>query len=338
YDDAAKKEQVIINQTQDDKVFKLPVAVDIYEGGNKVRYQIWAKNKVDTFYFDAAQKPDLVNFDGDKILLTEKKENKTLGEYIYQYKYAGSYLDRREAIDFASKKQDDPIAVDFLKIALKDKYEGLRNFTIGKLDMKKDNVKQAVEPVLADLVKNDPKRSVKASAIAKLGQYKKPEYASLFKAAVNDSSYTVAGDALDALSEIDSASALAEAKRLSKEPSKGQLANSITGIMIKSGDESSANTILNNFEKLPLSQAKFNLLQSIGVFLGKTKDMDIVKRGIDDIVTFRDAIPEAFKGQTDPFINGVLLKGLVTQKKDAGLQEQSDYIKSKLPEEDKKGF
>jgi hypothetical protein len=66
--------------------------------------------------------------------------------------------------------------------------------------------------------------------------------------------------------------------------------------------------------------------------------MDIVKRGVDDIATFRDAIPEAFKGQTDPFINGILLKGLATKKKEAGLTEQSDYIISKLPPEDKKGF
>ena len=121
-----------MNQTQADKIFKLPVAVDIYNGANKTRYQVWAKNKVDTFYFDAAQKPDLVNFDGDKILLCTKKENKTLDEYIHQYKYAGNYLDRREAIDFASKNQDDPKAVDLLKLALKDKYDGLRNFAIGK--------------------------------------------------------------------------------------------------------------------------------------------------------------------------------------------------------------
>ena len=96
--------------------------------------------------------------------------------------------------------------------------------------------------------------------------------------------------------------------------------------------------ILKNFETMPLSQNKFNFLQSMGDFLGKTKNADIFKRGIDDIVTFRDAIPEAFKGQTDPYINGVLLKGLAAKKKEAGLTEQSDYVISKLPAEDKKGF
>jgi aminopeptidase N len=267
-----------------------------------------------------------------------KKENKTLDEYIHQYKYAGLYLDRREAIDFASKHQDDAKAVAFLKTALKDKYEGLRNFALGRLDMKKDMVKQEVEPVLLDLAKNDPKRTIKAAAIAKLGAYKKPQYASLFKAAINDSSYTVSGSALEALSDIDSSGALAEAKRLATQPAKGKLSSVITAIMIEAGDESSADMILKNFESMPLSQNKFNFLQSMGAFLAKTKNTDIFKRGIDDIVTFRDAIPEAFKGQTDPYINGVLLKGLAAKKKEAGLTEQSDYVISKLPPEDKKGF
>ncbi|HWR34136.1 MAG TPA: M1 family metallopeptidase, partial [Chitinophagaceae bacterium] len=322
YDDNARKARMIVNQTQSgDKVFKLPVAVDVYNGTNKIRYTVWAKNKVDTFYFDAVQKPDLVNFDGDKILLCTKKENKTLDEYIHQYKYAGSYLDRREAIDFASKKQDDPKAVEFLKTALKDKYDGLRSFAISKLSMSKENVKKEVEPVLFDLAKNDPKRLIQASAIAKLGEYKNPQYASFFKMAINDSSYTVAGNALEALSDVDSISAVNEAKRLSGTDIKGKLSDAITSLLIASGDEGSADMILGNFEKMPLSQRKFSLVQSISSFLAKTSNMDIVKRGVDDIAKFRDAIPEAFRGQTDGPING-FLKNLIKKKKDAGLTEQ----------------
>jgi hypothetical protein len=67
---------------------------------------------------------------------------------------------------------------------------------------------------------------------------------------------------------------------------------------------------------------------------------------VDEIVKFREAVPEAFQNQTNPFINGVVLKGLLTDKDkkakadpaDAGLQELVKYIKSKMPEEDKKGF
>src|SRR5678816_3533626 len=101
-----------------------------------------------------------------------RDRNKTLDEYIHQYKYAGSFLDRREAIDFASKHQDDAKAVGLLKTALKDKYEGLRSFALSRIDMKKDNVSKEVEPVLLDLAKNDPKKPIKAAAIAKLSTYK----------------------------------------------------------------------------------------------------------------------------------------------------------------------
>ena len=53
YDDNAKKVQVIVKQTQaGDKVFRLPVAIDIYNGGKKERHQVWVENKVDTFTFN----------------------------------------------------------------------------------------------------------------------------------------------------------------------------------------------------------------------------------------------------------------------------------------------
>ncbi len=335
YDNAAKKERVIVAQS--DTIFKIPVAIDIYNGANKVRYQVWAQNKVDTFYFDAAQKPDLVNFDGDKVLLCTKKENKTIDEYIHQYRYAGNYVDRREAIDFASKHASDPKSVDLLKTALRDKYAGLRELAVYKLDLENEALKKAVQPILVDLARNDPKRTVKAEAIAKLGEYKDKANTDLFKAAVNDSSYTVSGNALTALLGVDLEAAVSLAKELDKQPTKGELKNAIAGVKASSGDESMAEEVIGGFEQMPLSPAKFSAIESLSVYLGALKNMELVKRGIDDIATFRDAIPEAYKSQTDPVINGIL-KELVMKKNEAGLKDQAEYIKSKLPESEKKGF
>lgn len=334
YDEAYKKVQVIVNQTQaGDKVFKLPVAVDIYNGTTKTRYQIWIKNKADTFYLNSAKKPDLINFDGDKILVAEKKENKTLDEYIYQYKYAGNYVDRREVIDFAAKNQTDPRLLELLKLALKDRSEDLRNYTLTKLDLKKDSVKSAVEPKLVELAKNDVKRSVKANAINKLAVYRNPSFSPIFKAAIDDSSYTVSGNALFALAGIDSVDALKEAKRLSAQTSKGRLLLAIMAVAARYGDESVADMILGNFERTDKMFEKLNLVTILGNYLVKVKKMEIVKRGIDDIVSFRDTFP--FKGRI-PFINSVLLKILKAKETETGLKEQADYIQSKLPAEDKK--
>ncbi len=99
YDDAAGKVQVIVNQTQETgKIFKLPVAIDLYNGPTRTRHKVWIEDKTDTFTFAYSSRPDLVNVDGDKVLLCEKKDNKTLDNFIFQYKYAGSFVDRREAL------------------------------------------------------------------------------------------------------------------------------------------------------------------------------------------------------------------------------------------------
>ncbi|RXK57386.1 M1 family peptidase [Lacibacter luteus] len=335
YDDATKKASVIVKQTQKDKLFQLPVAIDIYNGSSKIRHQVWVKNAVDTFSFDAATKPDLINFDGDKILLAVKKENKTLEEYIHQYKHAGLYLDRREAIDFISKKQDDAKAVAFMKEALTDKYSGLRNFTLSKLDIKKPAVVEATEASVESIAKKDPSRITRSRAVEMLGNLKKPAYKALFTSLLNDSSYTLNAAALTALEKIDAAAALTEAKRLSKQPMKGNLVEAIASTLIKSGDESSFDEIIESYSKMGVTQAKFNLTSSLANFIGIIKNTEKVKRGVDEIVQFRNAIPEQF-GVTpviDNFLKTVIGKKETAKKSGedvTALQEQIDYIKSKL--------
>lgn len=342
YDDNAKKVHVIVKQTQSgDKVFRLPVAIDIYNGSNKNRQKVWIQNKVDTFTFTYTARPDLVNVDGDKILLAEKRDNKTLENYIHQYNYAGTYLDRREAIDAAAKVQDDPKALDLMKVAIKDKYHGLRGYSISKLDMKKENVRKAVEPILVDVVKNDPKAMVRASAIGMLGNYTNPEYKTLFVRSLADSSYTVAGNALEALSKVDSAQAIVEAKKLGAKEAKGKLVESITKVMIKSGDESGFEVIAGAFDKMPLSQAKFNLVQPFTEFLGTVQNTKNFKSGVDLIIDFRTQLEQY---GVAPVINN-FLKGLIAKKESmktvasdkSDLQDQIDYVKAKVGD-DKKGF
>ena len=346
YDDAAGKVNVIIKQTQKSgNLFILPIAVDIYNGTTKTRHNVWAKNAVDTFTFTYGKRPDLVNVDGDKILLWNKKDNKTLDDFIHQYKYAGKYLDRLEAIQFASQNQDDPKAVDLLKTALKDKYHGLRNAAIFSLDLENEKVKQAAEPILADLAKNDKKSTVRANAIGLLGQYKKAEYVPLFKKATTDSSYSVAGNALNALLEVDKDAATTIAKQLDKQPAKGALKNSLQSVKAASGDESLEEEIIGAFNKLPVSQAKFNALGSLGIYLGALKNTEKVKAAVDEIIKFREAIPQQFRKQTDPYINETL-QNIATKKEEAlkgdasntALKELVDYIKSKIPAGEKKGF
>ncbi|MBI1343801.1 MAG: M1 family peptidase [Terrimonas sp.] len=346
YDDAAGKVSVVLKQIQKTgKIFKLPIAIDIYNSADKKRYNVWVQNETDTFTFHYDKHPDLVNVDADKVMLWEKKDNKTLDNFIHQYKYAGNYVDRREAIMFAAKQKNDPKALNLLTTALHDPFAGLRNLSISQLDLKNDKVKASVEPILLDLAKNDQKSTVRANAINALGTYEKKEYEPLFTKAVNDSSYSVSGNALQALSKIDEPAALQLAKKIYPQPVKGALKESAQDILINSGDEGVGEKLLDEFEGLPLGNNKFALLQSIATYLQATDNEKNIKRGVDQIAGLRDAIPEAFKAQTDPYLNGILKQVLASKVKalkdkagDPTLQGIVDYIKTKLPEEEKKGF
>jgi aminopeptidase N len=328
YNADTKMAALYLKQTQGDKLFKLPITVDVYEGAVKKRHMIWANNKADTFYFPAANKPDLINVDAEKIMVAEKKDIKTLSEYVHQFKYAGLYLDRREALDFASKKMDDPIAYKLVTDALNDPYfririKAIQSYGTSKLD-------EAVLNKLASMAKNDASKIAKAEAIRMIGAQKNMANKDLFIKAINDSSYSVAGAGLEALALIEPKEAYTIANQLAKEKTKGALKDAITSTIITNGDESAYDFIMNNFNSMPLSQGKFSSIGSMCTFLAKLTDLDKFKKGVDAIVAFRDEIPSSARPQTDPFINGNL-KTLAAAKEASSQQNFADYIKSKLP-------
>jgi len=345
YDDAAGTVKVTIKQTQKTgKIFQLPIAIDIYNGDVKTRQNVLVKDSVSSFTFKYSKRPDLVNVDGDKIMIWSKKDNKTLDNYIHQYKYAGNYMDRREAIDFASKKMDDPKARELMVQAMKDKFEGLRSFAITRLNLRNTDLLKLAEPVLADIARNDPKPLVRAVAISSLGNLKKKEYTDLFSKAANDSSYTVAGNALQALAQVDPAAASAIAKTMNMDNTKGRLSEVLMEEMLKKGDEAMADKIIGGFANMPISDAKFGKLNGLRTYLSAINSFEKVQRGIDEIVKFRDAVPAAYRAQTDPYINGMILKGIMADKEKKGnagdleAKKAFDYIKNILPEADRKGF
>ena len=330
YDSATHEAKVYLKQTQTgDKIFRLPLAIDIYYGAQKTRHQVWANSKADTFSFAAPTKPDLINVDGDKITLADKRDNKSLAEFIHQYTYAGKYLDRREALDFASKKMTDSAAFQLHVKALNDPFDRIRAKAIQGLGLAK--LDAATYSKIAGIAKNDSHRLVRADAIELLSKSNDQSYKELYIAAAKDSSYSVAGAGLLALSTIDSALAFKMANDLSKSPAKGRLSAAISNVIIQFGDESAYDFIMNNFTSMPLSNEKFGALSSVADFLAKLQDPKKFEKGIDELVKFRDEIPAQVRVQTDPYLNNMILKGIATKKEKAGAKAMADYVNSKIP-------
>jgi aminopeptidase N len=159
---------------------------------------------------------------------------------------------------------------------------------------------------------------------------------------LTDSSYTVSGNALEALAVSDPGAAYEAGKKMVQQPAKGKLMNSLIGIMIKNNDEPSFNIIAEYFGNLPMGQSKFELVKPICDYIAHINETEKVKTGIDKVTEFRNAIPEQYG--IAPVING-FMNGIVSKKEAAKssaadkneLQEQIDYIKLKISEE-KKGF
>ena len=321
----------MVKQTQHTgKIFRIPTYIDVYHGKERSRHQFWVEHEIDTFNIPSSTKPDLINFDGEKILLCEKKENKTLEQYIHQYHFAGKYIDRREAVEFCGRKTDNAAALSLLKDALSDPYHVIRELAVSKIDMKKEKVRTEFEPVFAQLVQQEKNRPVKASMITALGATKNMTYKTLYEQNIADSSYSVAGAALEALSKIDSSLALSFATKLVKEPAKGKLDLAINQILIASGDEKVFDKIENKFLEMELSNEKFMLMQQLAEITAVMKNETKIKKGVSLIVDFREQIPANFKDQVTPYINGMILQGLINKFKAAGNTTIVEFIQSNI--------
>ncbi len=302
YDDAAGKAGVIIEQLQKTgKIFTLPMAVDVYTGSDSKRYNIVVKNITDTFYFNYTARPDLINVDADKLTLAEKTDNKTEANFIAQFKNAKNYMDRREALDFFAKKTMPELAK-----GLNDKFGGLKIFTMQKLALSPYKADAVVLEQIQALAKSDNKK-VKAAAINYLVKNGDKKYLSIYQAAVNDSSYSVAGAALKGMVALDAANAYSFAKKFSGD-AKGALGAAVNDIMITNGTEADFDFISANFNDAPLSFEKVGTMAKYAGYLAKLNSVANIKKGIDNIVAFRNTIPAAFRSNVDPSVKAALSK------------------------------
>jgi aminopeptidase N len=331
YDDAKKMALVVVNQVQETgKIFRIPLAIDVYESGTRSRHKVWLNHASDSFYFPYNKRPDLINVDGDKIILCQKQDHKTLENFIYQYKHAGLYLDRREAIEYCLEHSDDPAALALLIQALKDPYFELRNMTMNRLDYEKPGVKEVSEPVLLDLATHDPDRTVQGTAIGLLGTYKKEKYKDLFLKKTTDSSYTVAGNALAALSLLDEKLAYQQAKKFSKYPAKKDLFYAMATMFIVEEDTEEFDQVIEGFKKMPLSEEKIAEAPTLfAALIARTKNTDLVKKEVDIITQLGNSLHGDEKKEYNKLINSYL-KQVADQKESEGLKDQAAYILLKM--------
>jgi aminopeptidase N len=326
-----QKVLVTIQQTQtQNKLFTLPVGIDVYVNGNRNHYEVWSKNKVDSFYFPAAVAPDNVNVDNDKILLWAKDETKPIEQYAYQMKHARNFMDRFEAASEAATNLKNPAAKAIIEAAIKDTFHVIRSIALTSYNP--TAIDATMEAQILELAAKDKVSSVREDAINVLSKINKPSFTPLYEKWVNDSSYTVAGAALAALEIVDSAKAIDIAKAFSKQTLKKRLNTVVTTILTKYGDEQMFDFVASTYGKLNIqSSEKFEMTMPFAQLLIKTTDPVKFKKGIDLIVEFREAIPQGYRVQTDPYFNFKILGDIIKAKKQKGETELVAMVTAVLP-------
>jgi aminopeptidase N len=326
-----KQVLVVINQTQTmNKVFELPIGVDVYVDNKKDHYQVWSKNRVDSFYFPANKAPDNVNVDNDKVLLWGKEDAKPLGQFIYQYHHATNFMDRFEALNEATENLAKPEAQALVKAALQDSFYIIRQKAISAFNPAA--MTETLEETMVNLASKDPSTQVRETAIDAIGALRKQKYAALFEQLTKDSSYLVSGAALDALEKVDSMSAYKIALPLSKQVIKKRLNTAVTNILSKYGDENVFDFVAAKYESLNIqSEDKFYMTMPFAQLLGKTTEEAKFKKGIELIVAFRDAIPAGYRTQTDPYFNFNILSNILKVKKQKGEENLVKIVSAYIP-------
>jgi len=331
YIDTTKKVLIIVQQNQlQNKIFTLPIGIDVYVAGQRNHYEVWNKKRIDSFYFDAATLPDNVNVDADKTLLWFKDESKTMSQYAFQYFHARNFEDRLEAINEAAENISDTKAQAVLKAALQDSFYVIRVRAIQSYNP--TVLDEATENTLVQLARLDPSSEVREQAIDALSGLYNEDYIDLFTALTKDSSYTVSGAALDALEKLDSTAALSIATNASTQKIKKRLNTSVTAILAKYGDERIFDFIAKQFISLnDQSAEKFYMTVAFGQLLHKVNNPIQFKKGIDLIVNFRESIPKEYRSQSDPYFNTKVLGEILKAKKAKGQQDLVDIVIAVIP-------
>lgn len=319
------KQRVVVNQTQKGQIFTLPVNIDVYSGGSqKKRYKVWLRNPSDTFYFSSSQKPSWVNVDADKVLLAVKVDQKGMDEFEQQYKFGPQYLDRREALEYFAAKESSNLVQ-----GLNDKFAGLRLLTLELLQSTKLFEVPSTIDIIEKIAQKDPDKKTQAKALELLAKLKDKKYESLFIKNMNDSSYSVAGAALEGFAATNPEKAYAQAISLSKD-AKGKLADAVSGVLYQFGTAADFNTILDIYSNSPADNNKIMSTMRFAGYLSKITNADQVRQGVKAILDFRDYIPAQYHQYVDPAFKQAFNHIAESQLK-AGNTELSNYLKGLIP-------
>ena len=205
----AHKLLLIVKQTQKvdslTPVFRMPVDIYIVTPAQKLNKKIWVDSLENSYSFDIPEKPLMVNFDKNNLLLKELKFDKSEDELIYQLKNDPNLDGRIQAAGQLSKLKNESAVQSLMDAMNDDSFYGVRQECAAYLsNFTPDN---KIKKALISALKDHDLRVVEA-AIMTLGKYKEDDvFEKLQELYTNNKNYFVKAAVVSSIASIDSAKA-----------------------------------------------------------------------------------------------------------------------------------
>jgi len=280
YVQANNKVVLKIKQTQDtlaSTVYRLPLKVDVWIGGKKNRYEAVIDKVNQTLEFPAAKKPDLVLFDAESQLLGTIEHQKPNSEMVFQYKHSDTFLAKYEALAQLEGKLADTTVRGVLVRAMTDPFWKLRQMAISNFAEYDGEGFVDIEKVIQDRAQVDPHPQVRSEAIITLASYGDNNSDSIYRRALDDSSYQVVSVAIEKYLMGQPSDAKEVAQRF-EDSSNDAIVTSVGNYYAGLAEPERYNWFLEKMKPMKPTD-KYNFLQVFGKYLIKSKQ-DVQRQSI----------------------------------------------------------
>jgi aminopeptidase N len=196
------------------QVYNLPMKINVFYGDIVMTYPVVYKYVKQRFSFPALGFPDLVDIDAERVLLCEKKENKTLKQFAFQLAHNTRYATRVEALDgLKDSIGKNEIATQAYR-SLLDATEWIwRREAIRK--MRSDSLTQTVFlEKIKEMATADTSAQVRKEALDFLVATKRKDLQPIFEKAIIDESYRCVANGLEGVEITDTLASTSFAKAL----------------------------------------------------------------------------------------------------------------------------
>ncbi len=240
YDDSLQ--QLTVTVTQKDTtgyVYQLPLQSLLIYNGTREIVNWGIKNRTETYVYPYHNgiRPVVVP-DEERRMPGGYYDIKKPGALLSEFIYSNTFASRRIAIAKLNNNFSDSSAQELVRLALKDTMTGIKEFCLESIQWVADKeLQKKWEPMVSMLAMNDAKNSVRTDAFDVLGAWKTTSITEQMQEAILDSSYNVAGAALNAFYQVDSERAYTSAIAFLNTNPRGRLKTSMWSVIGKHASE-----------------------------------------------------------------------------------------------------